>query len=162
MVHHVPVAPEHAAPGILLLDQGLQVALGQEGTPAGLVRLRPAAGLGGAGDGGLQGDVPFFPAQGQYGFRKIEVAASGHAADKMPHPAVIGGLHRVADLLFQRSAAGVRFIGPPGKLLRPVAGKTAGIGSSVHCDRSSLFLTLIIEQNFWFVKGGRQIFEEAL
>ena len=30
VVHHVPVAPEHTALGILLLDQGLQVALGQE------------------------------------------------------------------------------------------------------------------------------------
>ena len=40
VVHHIAVAPEHAALGILVLDQGFYVALRQQGPPPAAVRLR--------------------------------------------------------------------------------------------------------------------------
>ena len=65
-VHHVAVAPAHTAGGVVILDQGLQVAGGQDAPPPDLVRTGPAVRLGGAGHRRLQGDVPPGFPQGQH------------------------------------------------------------------------------------------------
>ena len=132
VVHHVPVAAEHTVRGVPLLDQGLQVAGRHQVPPPPALRRRPPPALTGAGDGRLQGHARAAAAQVQHRLGEVEVTAPGHAADEVPHPLLVGRLHRVPELLLQPPAPRVPLIPAPGQLLRPVSGEAAGPLPAAH------------------------------
>ena len=148
VVHHIPVPPQHASPGVPLLHQRFQVAPLQQGAPAEPVLLRPSLRLGQAGNGGFQAHVPLPPPQLDHRLGEIKVAAPGHAADEVPHSPVIGSLHRVVQPLFQRGAPGIPLVVSPGQFFRTVSGKAAGAWPSSHCAALPNFFFTIIEQKF--------------
>ena len=113
-------------------------------------------GLAGVGDSRFQLYVRVLLPQSQYRFRKIEVAAPGHAADEIPHSTFIGGVHCGVQLPFQGRAAGVPLAAAPGQTLRPVAGKAASALSFVHQHRAPLFDGVLwyYRTNFLICKEG--------
>lgn len=114
VIHHVPVAAEHAAPGHTAAGPwflrrsappGRNTAAGPA-PPSG----RPAL----AGDHRLHAYAAAPRLQGQGGLAEIKIRPLGHTAQKMAHPLVIGRLQRLVQPLFQRDTARVRLVVPPG------------------------------------------------
>ena len=132
VVHHVAVPPLHAVGRVFGGDQGLEIAgLHQARVPLPLVR-GPGVRLGGAGHGGLHRNVRVLVPESQHGLAEIEVAAQGHAAEKVAVALLIGGFRRVGNAPFQGQAAGVRLPVAPGQLLGAVAGEAAADLSGAH------------------------------
>ena len=160
-VNHILIAADHAQAGIVALHHCLTAARRQQTPPPGLVLFAPAAGLAGVGDSRFQLYVRVLLLQSQYRFRKIEVAAPGHAADEIPHSAFVGGVHCSVQLSFQGRAAGVPLASAPGQTLRPVASKAAGALSFVHQHHAPLFHVVLwyYRTNFLICKGDVCPFE---
>ena len=137
MIHHVAVPPLHTGGRIGVGDHGLHIAPGNQFPVAIPFCLRPGVRLGGAGDGGLHSDLLITLPQSQHRLTEIEVAALGHAAEKMPVPLLIGQQHRIGDPLLQSDAARVSLVVAPWQLCRSVPGKAAGFLSGRHLLTSS-------------------------
>ena len=103
-------APQHALGRIFLFKDRIEVALTDEPVIAFFLRGVPARGLPLAGDRGLQRHLGVLISQPYDRLGKIEVAAVGHPADKVPHAAVPDGLDRVKELLLQPFAARVGLV----------------------------------------------------
>ena len=91
-------------------------------------------------------------------FRKIQIAALGHAAEKMPVAPLIEIYKSLYDIHFQIQAAQILLPVAPGELGGPVPGKAAGDLLFVHGCSSfpplAFLVACIVAKKEGLVKGN--------